>query len=283
MEGHDLVNRSLKVLSVVWQHSHIGMCCLQWRQDEFHIVDVNPAMVRLLALPMEQLLNRPINAVFSSSDHADYYLQAIETGQAVSFEDTVKLENGLHWVSIEAIPTLLEDKAAQQLIVTFTNVSSYRKTTEAALLQSEERFRSLFEETSVIGMQIYDCQRQVIGWNRASEELYGYTREEAMGRQLEDLIIPDVMREPVIQAIEDWVHAGISIPASELTLRHKNGDPVEVFSSHVMLTNLKGESELYCLDLDISDRKKAETTLKQAQLKMIHGEKMSSLSRSKIL
>ena len=46
-----------------------------------------------------------------------------------------------------------------------------------------------------------------------------------------------------------------------------------------MLTNLHGEPELYCLDLDIRDRKKAETSLQQAQLKMMYGEKMSSLEK----
>ncbi|NEQ51337.1 MAG: PAS domain S-box protein [Leptolyngbya sp. SIO3F4] len=266
---------SAQSLSVLWQKSPRAMCCLQWQQDQFFITDVNPSMVQLLSLPIEQLINRAVPDIFiTEANHNPYYWQALKTGQAVTFEDAVTITDVLCWFSIEAIPTYPTGHTTEQLIVTFT-----RRTTEALLRQSEERFRSLFEGVSLIGMQIYDRQRRVIGWNRASEQLYGYTCEEAMGRQLEDLIIPDAMREYVIQAIDNWIQQGIQIPASELTLRHKNGGPVEVFSSHMMLTNWQGEPELYCLDLDIRDRKQAESTLRQAQLKIMHGEKMSSLGK----
>ena len=273
-EDCDVSARSDHHLSALWQNSPRAMCCLQWQQGKFLFTDVNPALGQLLALPLEQLINRPIKDFFITEvDHSHYYEHALETGQVVMFEARMTISSKLHWFSIEAVPINSATETAQ-LIVTFT-----RQTTEVALRQSEERFRSLFEGVSLIGMQIYDRQRRVIGWNSASEKLYGYTREEAMGRQLEDLIIPDSMRMVVIQAIEDWVEQGTPIPASELTLRHKSGSPVEVFSSHMMLTNLQGEPELYCLDLDIRDRKRAENSLQTAQLKMIYGEKMSSLGQ----
>ncbi|MEM7795334.1 MAG: ATP-binding protein [Cyanobacteria bacterium P01_C01_bin.118] len=273
-ENYELSARSDHYLSALWQNSPRAMCCLQRQQGRFLFTDINPALGQLLVLPLEQLINCPIQDFFTTDiDHSQYYGHALETGQAVIFEDRITISGKLHWFSIEAVP-INSAAESEHLIVTFT-----RRTTEVALRQSEERFRSLFEGVSLIGMQIYDRQRRVIGWNSASEELYGYTREEAMGRQLEDLIIPDSMRTVVIQAIEDWVNHGTPIPASELTLRHKSGAPVEVFSSHMMLTNLQGDPELYCLDLDIRDRKLAENSLQTAQLKMIYGEKMSSLGQ----
>lgn len=267
--------RSAPSLEVLWQKSPKAMCCLQWQQDQFFITDVNPAMVQLLSLSVEQIINRPFQEMFvTATEHSLHYWKALKIDQAVTFDDAVTLLDGSYHFSVEAVPISLVDNAVAQVVVTFTRTSS-----EVALRRSEDRFRSLFEGVSLIGMQIYDRHRRVIGWNRASEQLYGYTCEEAMGKQLEELIIPDSMRDYVIQAIDDWVQQGIPIPACELTLRHKNGGPVEVFSSHMMLTNVEGEPELYCLDLDIRDRKQAESTLRQAQLKMMHGEKMSSLGK----
>ncbi|MGD1857533.1 MAG: PAS domain-containing protein [Leptolyngbyaceae cyanobacterium] len=208
----------------------------------------------------------------------DRQVMATDTPQLNIIEPQLQANGREAWLSTSKIPLHDDDGEVNGILLVIEDITE-RKTTEAALRQSEERFRSLFEGTPMIGMQIYDHQRRVIGWNQASEELYGYTRTEAMGRQLEDLIIPDALREPVIQAVEDWVHQGPPIPAGELTLRDKEGHPVEVFSSHIMLKNLQGDPELYCLDLDIRDRKKAETTLRQAQLQMIHGEKMSSLGK----
>lgn len=111
----------------------------------------------------------------------------------------------------------------------------------------------LFDAVNVISVQGYDEERRVIYWNEGSELLYGYTKEEATGQKLEDLIIPKPMREPVIAAHSDWIKKGIEIPASEITLSHKDGSDVSVFSSHVMFTNQYNKMQMYCIDIDLSD------------------------------
>ena len=159
------------------------------------------------------------------------------------------------------------------------------------LRESEQRFRYLFESTPTIAMQCYNRHRQVIAWNTASESLYGYSQAEALGKQLEDLIIPPQMREWVIQAVNKWLFEEIPIPPSELGLMHKDGSIVSVYSSHAIFTNMAGEKEMYCFDIDIRDRKAAEVAIKQksqeleqalqylqeAQLQIVQSEKMSAL------
>ena len=132
---------------------------------------------------------------------------------------------------------------------------------QRALHDSEQRFRTIFEQVPEISVQGYDRNHRVIFWNSASERIYGYTREAAMGQTLEDLIIPEPMREIVSESITAWIEKGVPIPASELTLKDGAGKPVEVFSSHVMLNNNQGEPEMYCIDIDISKRKRAEAEL----------------------
>ncbi len=136
------------------------------------------------------------------------------------------------------------------------------KRTQEALADSERRFKAIFEQLPAISVQGYDRHRRVIYWNHASETLYGYTREQALGRQLEDLIIPAHMRDAVISAVDAWTQGGLAIPSAELTLRAADGSPVEVYSSHVMLHGSNGEPEMYCVDIGIADRKKAEHALR---------------------
>ncbi|KPH65639.1 EAL domain-containing protein [Pseudoalteromonas sp. NEC-BIFX-2020_002] len=116
----------------------------------------------------------------------------------------------------------------------------------------------LFDAVNVISVQGYDQERRVIYWNQGSELLYGYTEEEAKGKKLEDLIIPEPMREGVIAAHSDWVKHGIEIPASEAILRDKSGKDIIVFSSHVMFTNQHNIKQMYCIDIDLSDVKQAQ-------------------------
>jgi len=126
------------------------------------------------------------------------------------------------------------------------------------LQKSEERFRHLVRDLPKIAVQGYDSDRTVIYWNRASEILYGYSKKEALGKKLEDLIIPTAMKNPAISAIHNWYERDVAIPSSELILRHKDGSDIPVYSSHVMLSTKEGEKEMYCVDLDLADLRAAQ-------------------------
>lgn len=162
------------------------------------------------------------------------------------------------WGQQDAQPPVLElqltDEQAQQA-----------QQAQQALAENEQRFKTIFEQLPAISVQGYNRARQVIFWNHASEILYGYTRELAMGQQIEALIIPEPMREAVISHVSAWNNGGPAIAAAELTLQNASGQPVEVFSSHVMFTDAQGEPEMYCVDIDISQRKQAEQALRTSE------------------
>lgn len=127
--------------------------------------------------------------------------------------------------------------------------------------ESEQRFRALLESLPKVAVQGYDSGRRVIYWNEASSRLYGYRPEEAAGQRLEDLIIPEAMRGGVIAAHHAWVSQGVEIPAAELELRHRSGQPVAVFSHHVMLGQHTDNPLMFCVDVDLSDQKRARRDL----------------------
>ena len=144
------------------------------------------------------------------------------------------------------------------------NMSAHQYVTNDPLHQ-------LFDAVDSVSVQGYDEQRRVIYWNKGSELLYGYSHQEAIGKKLEDLIIPAPMREPVIEAHSNWIKHDIEIPASELTLKHKKGNDVAVFSSHVMFTNQYNTKQMYCIDIDLSEvhKTQAEATFNANMLKTI--------------
>ncbi|KGJ87549.1 EAL domain-containing protein [Colwellia psychrerythraea] len=122
-----------------------------------------------------------------------------------------------------------------------------------------DSLHQLFDAVNIVSVQGYDEQRRVIYWNVGSELLYGYSPKEALGQKLEDLIIPQAMREIVISAHSDWLNKGIEIPASEITLCHKNGNDVNVFSSHALFTNQYNKKQMYCIDVNLADVKHAQS------------------------
>lgn len=143
-----------------------------------------------------------------------------------------------------------------------------RREAERKVAVSEARLRALLERIDAIAVQGYDRERRVFLWNAASERLYGYSSAEAIGQRLEDLIIPPVARQAVIDDIEGWMRHGRPIPSAELSLCDSRGQPVQVFSSHALLENADGMPEMFCIDIDISERNRAVEALRRSEARL---------------
>ncbi|HRD66810.1 MAG TPA: PAS domain S-box protein [Candidatus Competibacter sp.] len=137
-----------------------------------------------------------------------------------------------------------------------------RKRSDEVLIRSEARFHGLIDHVSSVAVQGYDADGTIHYWNDASETVYGYTAREAVGQNLLDLIIPPEMRPKVRQAIRRMAETGQPLPAQELSLLHKDGSCVEVFSSYAVVQIPGRAPELFCLDIDIAHRKQVEESLR---------------------
>jgi PAS domain S-box-containing protein len=148
-------------------------------------------------------------------------------------------------------------------IIMYTEVTTERKKAEEELRESEARFRLMLQHIPSISVQGYQIDGTTRYWNDASEALYGYSAEEAIGKNLLDLIIPPEMQEGVCLAIKTMSETLEPIPASELTLMRKDGSRVTVYSSHAVIRRHGREPEFFCIDIDLTDRKLAEDALKE--------------------
>lgn len=145
-----------------------------------------------------------------------------------------------------------------------------RKRMEETIRGSEERFRRLIENVPAIAIQGYSLDGATTYWNHASELLYGYTAEEAVGRNLLDLIIPDEMKAEVGNSIRQMLETDRPIPSSEMSLKRKDGSRVSVFSNHALVHLPGSPQELFCLDIDLTERKRAEEQLLFSEFSVEH-------------
>jgi PAS domain S-box-containing protein len=233
------------------------------------IIDCNKQSMQIFARPREELIGAtpvqlsPADSPDFGPEQARQLMLAAQEGKPQIFEWLCARPDGsTFWgeVSLRAI----EINGRLRLLALVRDISE-RKQIDSILRESEHRFRALVENVPHLPVQGYDADRRVIFWNLASQQFYGYSSEEAMGSQLEDLIIPPPMREAVIQGVRQWIDNGIPIPAGELQLQTKSGALVDVFSSHAMLRNTRGEFEMYCVDLDITQRKQEALVLQRTR------------------
>jgi diguanylate cyclase (GGDEF)-like protein/PAS domain S-box-containing protein len=133
-----------------------------------------------------------------------------------------------------------------------------RKEADDQLRASEMRFRNLLEAIPSVSVQGFGADGITNFWNKASQNIYGYSAEEAIGNNLFELIVPSELRVSMTAAVQHMFQTGLVTPTSELTLKRKDGSPVSVISSHAYV-NLPGmPPELFRVDTDISQRKAAE-------------------------
>lgn len=138
---------------------------------------------------------------------------------------------------------------------------SERKLMELALRESENRFRTTIQEVQTIAVQGYDLDGTTQYWNAASEKLYGYSAEEAIGRNLLELIIPSEIKLDVQKAMQQMAKTGQPAPAEELSLKRKDGSLVNVFSSHAIVSIPGFKPEMFCMDVDLTRQKRISSLL----------------------
>ena len=195
------------------------------------------------------------------AEQAERFMQLIrdtlQSGQTHSVEYEMQTLSGLRQFEGRTQPLGVQ-VGGQAAVVFLARDITHRKQAESALRESELRFRSLLRNIPSISVQGYLQDGTTSYWNQASEQLYGYTAEEALGGNLLDLIIPPPMRDGVRAHLQHMFATGEVIPAGELQLQRKDGTPVHVFSSHAYIQVPGHPPEMFCIDIDISGRKAAE-------------------------
>ena len=132
------------------------------------------------------------------------------------------------------------------------------KKTSDILKQSEERLRSLTESAND-AIITADGKGNILGWNRAAEEMFGYNESEIIGKSLK-LIIPDYFFKKVIismKRLELWAEKNVAGKTVELDGLRKDGN---VFPLELSLSEWETMEGKFFTGImrDITNRKRTE-------------------------
>ncbi|MFO0707200.1 MAG: PAS domain S-box protein [Nitrospira sp.] len=140
--------------------------------------------------------------------------------------------------------------------------SAWARAAEAALLQSQERNRAIVD-TALDGVITIDAAGIITDWNAQATTIFGWSRDEVLGRLLTDTIIPERDREAHKNGLREFLRTGegpILNRRVEITARHHDGRefPVELSVSPARI----GEAYIFSAFIrDITDRRRAERRL----------------------
>ena len=121
---------------------------------------------------------------------------------------------------------------------------------------------------------VWEFSGAITFWNRGAERLYGFSKEEAIGRSSHALLKTDHPQPtPIFEArlARDGEWSG------ELTQTTRDGRRILVESRHALMQDADGRRLVLETNRDITDRKRAEEAMRKAQAELAHVARVTTL------
>ncbi|HET7271185.1 MAG TPA: PAS domain-containing protein [Rubrobacter sp.] len=187
-----------------------------------------------------------------------------DTGERFSMEyRMVRRDGGVVWVRNEAV--LAEDQEGRPRLWQGVMIDvTERKRIEAALYESEQRFRGAFENAST-GVALIGMDRRYFKVNRALCGMLGYPEEELLLKTSPEITHPDD-REVGRERSESLLAGEIESDIREKRYVRKDGETVWVLTSVSVVHDPEGNPSHFVSQFqDITQRKRVEEALKESE------------------
>ena len=164
---------------------------------------------------------------------------------------------------------LKEQRETNELLTQGMEVEIRRQTKDLRktldeLKDSRNLFGSVIE-SALDAVILADGKSRIIEWNRKAEIIFGWTREEAIGKLLSDLIIPHHHREGHMTGMDKYHatgHGPVLNNTIEIQALRRNG---ELFDIELYITDVKVDNQIIFSSFirDITESKKMQVDLDQ--------------------
>jgi PAS domain S-box-containing protein len=186
--------------------------------------------------------------------------RAFSIGSVSDLKTRLRRKDGsLFWVEFSAI-LLHNSKGDPEMFIDIMKDIDEQYRAEKELNIQKAFFENLFEN-SPLAIVILDNNDRVVDFNIEFENLFGFSKKEALGNQINDLIVPYDLQDEGWQATDD-VAGGKQIEF-ETVRRNKQGQKIDV--NVIGKPIIIGDNQLavYGIYQDISERKQAREELQK--------------------
>lgn len=260
--------------STVFHNSPIGIVVSGLDDGTFY--DVNDAFLNVYGYSREEVIGRTsydLNLWSRREEREAMVGMLREQGRVKNLEAKFRKKSG-EIGSLLISAERIELNGEERLLGMFTDITERRKF-EEQLRESESKFRSLAEQTLV---GIYIVQNYVFKYvNPRLAEMFGYPAEEIIdSKGPRDLTVPED-RHIIEQAAERQASTDLSISHYEARGLKKSGDIIhaEIFGSRAYYL---GRPAIIGIVLDVTEKKKLENQLRQAQKMEAIGQLTSGIA-----
>lgn len=246
--------------------------------NNWNFTYANAMSEKLFGKKVEEMVGKNIWEVFPNAIGGPFYRsyhRAVETQQHVQFINFSQYAR--KWLETNAYPS------ASGLTVYFRDISE-RVNAESAARESEET-RRLIMSASLDAVVCMDTNGKISLWNIQAEKLFGWKKEEVLGMELSETIVPHKYREQHKQGVEKYKSTrkgGRLINRMvEISAMNSSGKefPVELFIVEVN----SGTNPFFCAFIrDITERKQKESELQRTNTRLSLAQSIAHIGSAEI-
>lgn len=195
---------------------------------------------------------------------AEAWSNAVASRSLYQIEHRLRRHDGEYrYMRARAVPVLKADGSIREWVGVHADITE-NKQAEAALQESEQRFRATFEQAAV-GIAQVSLDGQFLRLNQKFCEIVGYTREELLALTFQDITHPDDL-EADLDYLRQLLAGDIPHYSMEKRYFRKNGSIVWINLTVGLERYPSGEPN-YAIAViqDISDRKMTEFALRESE------------------
>jgi len=242
------------------------------RDASFRIVDVNPAYVAMSGYTREEVIGR--DRLIAAPRETESIIRKLHAralaGEAVMLETTRVTKAGVHReVELRGVPILFH---GEPHVLYIGRDIGERKRAEAALRDSEEQYRSIFN-AAADALVLRDDDAHVVDVNAAMTILSGWSREDVIGERRWIFARPEAAE--LAAAMHRRVIGGETVHFEVQGVR-KDGSPIDVEMRAVPML-YRGKPHALGMARDITARKRAEAERDGLEGQLRQAQKMEAI------
>jgi PAS domain S-box-containing protein len=245
------------------------------RDAQFRIVDVNATYERMSGYARSEVLG--VDRVLANPPDTRDALRELHdralAGEPAVIETTLLRRDGpSREVELRAVP--VRHRGEPHVLWMGRDITE-RKRTEQALRGSEEQYRAMFN-ASADALMLWNSRLQRVDVNPAHEKVFGYAREDVVGRGFEGLAWPPEMVRPRIEMVRRALAGEAS--RAELEALRKDGRRIMTELRTIPIQH-RGEAHVLQIARDITERREAEAERARLEAQLRQAQKMEAIGQ----